>query len=61
MFLGGVLICLTLSFDDEEVFCNQQCIGAMWTGCSLGSSGLILFILLQGPDCSDMAGHFSLL
>lgn len=58
VFLGDVLICLTLSFDDEEVFCNQQGIGAMWTGCSLGSSGLKSVILLRGPDPSDTGGHF---
>lgn len=47
------------AFDDEEVFCNQQHAGAVGTGCSLGGIGLVLVVLLQGPEPKDTGGHFS--
>lgn len=48
-----------LTFDDGEVFSNQQCVGAMGTGCSLGDIGLMPVVLLQGPEPRDTDGHFS--
>lgn len=47
-----------LAFGDDEVFCNQQCVGAMGTGCSLGGIGLMSVVLLQGPEPKDTGGHF---
>lgn len=58
------VVCLTLSFDAEEVFCNLECIETTWTGGSSGSSGFLSVYccrLAQVTGLSDMSGHFSAL